>query len=277
VFTRREERCWVMQAVRDASMANPRVRRLLQWVGHQRLVLRVRTRYLTPQDALLASYPRSGSTWMRFLLYESLTGQSAEFDAVNTHTGRNARRVLPGGGRVVGTHDRYSHGDRKVVYLVRDPRSVVISEFKLELRQGSERSFDEFFSAFLDGSTNPFGSWTDHVQYWMTSMPARRGHLHLVKFEELRSNPEDTLAGVAGFLGASLDRPRIEAVVRNNSVERMREKEDVAPRETFTRARSRDIRFVNEGATQGWQEVLTPAQADLLLEHTQASRELLGY
>ncbi|MDQ3784842.1 MAG: sulfotransferase domain-containing protein [Actinomycetota bacterium] len=266
-----------MQDVRDACMANRRVRRLLQWAGHQRLVLRVRTRYLTPQDALLASYPRSGSTWMRFLLYESLTGQSAEFDAVNTYKGRNARRVLPGGGRVVGTHDRYSHGDRKVVYLVRDPRSVVISEYKLERRQGSERSFDEFFSAFLEGTTNPFGSWTDHVQYWMKSAPARRGHLHLVKFEELRRKPEQTLAGVTEFLGVSLDQSTIEAVVANNSVERMRAKEDVAPRETFTRARSPEIRFVNEGATQGWQEQLTPAQAALLLERTQASRKVLGY
>ncbi|MBA3349287.1 MAG: sulfotransferase domain-containing protein [Actinobacteria bacterium] len=266
-----------MQAVRDAYMANQRIRRLLQWAGHRRTVLRVRTRYLTPQDALLASYPRSGSTWMRFLLYESLTGQSADFDAVNTYKGRNARRVLPGGGRVVGTHDRYSHGDRKVVYLVRDPRSVVTSEYKLEQRQGSQRSFDEFFFAFLEGTTNPYGSWSDHVEYWMTNVPARRGHLHLVKFEELRSKPEQTLAGVTDFLGVSLDPTRIEAVVRNNSLERMRAKEDAAPKETFTKARSREIRFVNEGATQGWQELLAPEQAALLLERTQTSRELLGY
>ena len=266
-----------MQAVRDVYMANPRVRRLLQWAGHQRSVLRVRTRYLTPHDALLATYPRSGSTWMRFLLYESLTGESADFDAVNTHKGRNARRVLANGGRVVGTHDRYSHGDRKVVYLVRDPRSVVISEYKLERRQGSERTFDDFFNAFLEGNTNPFGSWSDHVQYWMTSVPARRGHLHLVKFEELRRQPEQTLAGVTDFLGVGLDDATIEGVVRNNSVERMREKEDVAPRETFKRARSHEIRFVNEGATQSWQEELTPAQVDVLLERTQASRGLVGY
>ncbi len=266
-----------MQAVRDVYMANARVRRLLQWAGHQPSVLRVRTRYLTPHDALLATYPRSGSTWMRFLLYESLTGQSADFDAVNTHKGRNARRVLANGGRVVGTHDRYSHGDRKVVYMVRDPRSVVISEYKLEQRQGSERSFDEFFNAFLEGNTNPFGSWSDHVQYWMTSVPARRGHLHLVKFEELRGQPEQTLARVTDFLGVALDRETIENVIRNNSVERMRAKEDVAPRATFKRARSHEIRFVNEGATQSWQEKLSPAQADLLLERTQASRQLLGY
>lgn len=266
-----------MQAVRDAYMSNQRIRRLLQWAGHQRLVLRVRTRYLTPNDALLATYPRSGSTWMRFLLYESLTGQSANFDVVNTHTGRNARRVLPGGGRVVGTHDPYSHGDRKVVYLARDPRSVVVSEYKLARRQGSKQSFDEFFLAFLEGNTNPFGSWADHVQYWMTSVPARRGHLLVVKFEELRSEPKETLARVTNFLGVPLDPPTIEAVVRNNAVERMRAKEDVAPKDTFKRARSHEIRFVNEGATQGWQQQISAAQADLLRERMQPSLDLLGY
>lgn len=266
-----------MQAVRDAYMADKRVRRVLGWAGHQRPVLYLRTRYLTRHDALLAAYPRSGSTWMRFLLYESLTGKSAEFDAVNTHKGRNARRVLPGGGRVIGTHERYSHGDRKVVYLVRDPRSIVISEYKLEMRQGSEQSFDDFFSSFLEGRTNPFGSWADHVRYWMTSVPARRGHLLLVKFEELRSEPEATLARVTDFLGVPVDRATIASTVANNAVERMRAKEDVAPKETFTRARSHDVRFVNEGATQGWQEQLTPAQAAQLLERTRSSLELLGY
>lgn len=266
-----------MQAVRDAYLTNKPVRRVLQWAGHQRPALYLRMRYLTPSDALLAAYPRSGSTWMRFLLYESLTGHGAEFDAVNTYRGRNARRVLPGGGRVIGTHERYSRGDRKVVYLARDPRSIVISEYKLERRQGSDQSFDEFFTSFLEGTTNPYGSWTDHVRYWMTSLPARRGHLHLVKFEELRSEPEETLARVTDWLGVSVDRATIEATVRNNTVDRMRAKEDVAPKETFTRARSHDVRFVNEGATQGWQGQLSPAQAALLLERTKPSLELLGY
>jgi Sulfotransferase domain len=266
-----------MQTVRGVYMTNPVIRRLLQWAGHQRPVLHMRTRYLTPNDALLAAYPRSGSTWMRFLLYESLTGQPAEFDAVNTYKGRNARRVLPGGGRVVGTHERYSHGDRKVIYLARDPRSIVISEYKLERRQGSGRSFEEFFRAFLDGSTNPYGSWSEHVQYWMMSLPARRGHLHLVKFEELRSTPEQTLSRVTDFLGVPVDSKMIEAAVRNNAVDKMRAKEDVAPKDTFTRARSHEIRFVNEGATQGWEEQLSAAQSDLLLERTRTARELLGY
>ena len=42
-------------------------------------------------DMFVSSYPRSGNTWLRFLLYEILTGQPADFRLVNL--------VIPGVGQ----------------------------------------------------------------------------------------------------------------------------------------------------------------------------------
>ena len=37
---------------------------------------------LEPQDTFLASYPRSGSTWLRFILFEILTGEEPGFQDI---------------------------------------------------------------------------------------------------------------------------------------------------------------------------------------------------
>ena len=46
-------------------------------------VLWLRHHGFRPEDVFLGSYPRSGTTWSRFVLYEILTGQEGGFDDVN--------------------------------------------------------------------------------------------------------------------------------------------------------------------------------------------------
>ena len=49
---------------------------------------------LRRDDAFLSAYPRSGSTWVKFLLYEGLTGQAAGFEVSSNaipHIGRHRR------------------------------------------------------------------------------------------------------------------------------------------------------------------------------------------
>ncbi len=233
---------------------------------------------MAPNDALLASYPRSGSTWLRFLLFECVTGRPADFSSVDTYGSWKGPGVLPGGGRLISTHERYCDIDRKVIYLARDPRSIIISEYRLRQRQGNaEGSFDAFVPLFVEGKASPFGSWNNHVDYWVSSLPARRGRLHLVKYEDLRDGPEECLAEIVRFLGVPVDDSVIARAVDNNTLERMRSKEDEAPPQKFRRARSRDVRFVNQGLTQGWKRDLTPQQIGLVELHMGPTLTRLGY
>src|SRR5579863_5796840 len=92
-----------------------------------------RHRGLAPADVMLGSYPRSGSTWLRFVLYEILTGESSSFDKVNAGLRgigdyQHGPGLLPGGGRFIGTHESYRPAYRRAVYLVRDVRDVALSE-----------------------------------------------------------------------------------------------------------------------------------------------------
>jgi len=116
------------QAKRISSIRAP-----LIWLQH---------RGLDPGDVFLASYPRSGQYWLRFQLIEALTSQSGEFDSVDklipkigAHAGAPA--LLPGGRRLIQTHETYRKEYKKAIYLVRDVRDVVLSEFL----QARERNF----------------------------------------------------------------------------------------------------------------------------------------
>ena len=57
-------------------------------------------------DVMVASYPRSGNTWLRFMLTRILTGKPAAFDSVNQvipelGLQKDALPLLPGEGRLI--------------------------------------------------------------------------------------------------------------------------------------------------------------------------------
>src|SRR6185437_14410726 len=147
-----------------------------------------RARGMGPKDAGIGSYPRSGSTWLRFVLYECLVGQSADFEVVDkTLPGLGAHRDAPGvlrnGGRLIHTHERLRPPGSTAVYLVRDPRAVVLSEYRFnQRRQIPVGTLDEFVRQFIKGRTSPHGSWATCVMYWK-SLPRDATHIEFVKYE----------------------------------------------------------------------------------------------
>jgi hypothetical protein len=235
---------------------------------------------LRSTDIFLGSYPRSGSTWSRFVLYELLTGREAGFDAVNT-TLRGVQRmahgipVLPNSGRLVGSHEQYSRKYRRAMYLVRDCRDVVLSEYAYLKSLGFFREdFDQFIAAFVgtQGRINGFGPWQEHVTSWLNSPIAGTSDFLLVQFEDLRRNPEDSFERICDFLGVRVKREAIQTALANNSLARMREKELRSP-QLPTGKES----FVRTGSVQGWRGKLTQSQLDLIERHAGSVLASLGY
>lgn len=229
------------------------------------------------------SYPRSGTTWLRFLLFESLTKESPSFghirEAVPSLTKhRDAAVVLGQQGRLIQSHEVFSDGDRRIIYAVRDARSVALSEYQWQMRSGLEPgSFDRFIRDFTRGKSNPWGAWDKHVQFWLDSEPARNQHLHVVKFEDLKRDPVASLRGILGFLGVGMSTSELQVIVDNNRVERMRAKEDAARSQGWRSTARSDIRFVNQGSAEGWRDGLTKAQRLSIEQQFGSTLERLGY
>src|SRR5438552_2701326 len=132
-----------------------RVRHELSKTGIRSPLLWARHRGFQASDVFTASYPRSGSTWLRFILVELLAGQSSGFNSVNTASpdvGQHAsgQPLLPGGGRLIKTHELYRRSYKRAIYLARDPRDVMLSEYNYEKALGViDDDFDAFLDAFL--------------------------------------------------------------------------------------------------------------------------------
>ena len=249
---------------------------------------------LKPQDIFQASYPRSGSTWLRFILFEILKGEEAGFGKIDKcipeiHQHRGVPPILPGGGRLIKTHEQYRKEYTRSVLLVRDIRDVLLSSHARSVELGlaplvSKGDFDSFMMAMLKGTALQMGSWQEHTRTWLESPLAKSGNLMVVRYEDLRQKPERVLGQLLEFLGVTADSRIIRKAIEDNSLQQMRAKEDKSRRageQTALLEANKKIaeegRFVRKGAVGGWRSQLTDAQIKIVDQYAGEMLAALGY
>jgi len=255
-------------------------------------------RGLRTEDVYLASFGRSGSTWLRFVLLEILTGSSAGF--LNVHNvipevGLHAKvpPILRSGGRLIKTHEPYRRVYKKAIYLVRDVRDVVLSAYAVDGTNGMRqfhsrgRGFDGYIENFLKGKCAHQGSWQNHVNSWMDSPLAGTDNLLLVRFEDMRHNTDTVVTNILDFLEIRWSQDQVAAAIANNSLEQMRSKEEAVKRsgvkldkKVLIRTHSvenEDERFVRKGTVGGWRVKLSESQVRLIEQWTAPTLLRMGY
>lgn len=245
-------------------------------------IIWARHRGIDRNDVMVASYPRSGNTWLRFMLTRILTGRPAGFDNVNSVIAeigihKDALPLLPGEGRLIKTHELYRPTYKRAIYLVRDVRDVLLSQYSRENELGLVwwGNLDGYVEAFVKGSINGFGPWQEHIPNWLDSPLAKRGDLLMVKFADMRRDTQQTLERVVDFLGFEVDRKVIADAIADNTVEKMREREKQA--KTLYKTTSEEGRFVRKGAIMGWREKLSEHQLELIERYAGATMRRMGF
>jgi hypothetical protein len=255
-------------------------------------------RGLNDKDVLFGSFERSGNTWLRFVLMEILTKDNAGFLNVNQvlpemGTHREMKPVLPNGGRLIKTHEQYRSEYKRAIYLMRDLRDVMLSNWARDKEMGFSDYFDHgkgmdgYVESFLQGKVTRFGSWQSHVDSWLNCPLARNGNLLVVRYEDLRRDTENGLLEMLDFLGIKSDSDLIRRAVENNSLRNMREKEEKAKTSGATlgkgtllrkhRIDREDARFVRTGSVGGWREKLTDLQIDMVTRYAGEALLRAGY
>ncbi|MBX3375350.1 MAG: sulfotransferase domain-containing protein [Phycisphaeraceae bacterium] len=184
--------------------------------------------------AWLASYPRSGSTWVRFLLTayrHGAIGRSTDVarevpdihgpDAVRADI---AARLDRGAPLIVKTHvpwtahHPFAARTARAVLLVRHPRDVLLSSLAFHRALGHPTPPDdaEAARAFIAESGDPawraagFGTWSRHAQSWLD---VRAYPVHVLRYEDLRADPAHALTGLLRFLGEPVSAERVARAV----------------------------------------------------------------
>ncbi len=229
-----------------------------------------------PNDTFLVSYPKSGNTWIRFII-SNLMFRNSETDFKNVENrvpdihnftpGKIMNAQQP---RVLKSHFPFKPEYPKVLYIARNPKSVVISEYYYFQREGKEigdGEFDTFLNAFLKGPIPEYGNWGAHVNSWLCGMEADTRNFLVIRYEDMKEKPEVYARKIADFIGIDVSDNEISKAVSKSSIEKMKEKED----------KKQSIPFVRSGKTTEWENVLSDEQEKLIEESFGMPMKKLGY
>jgi Sulfotransferase domain len=252
---------------------------------------RVAGRMLTvfPDDTFLVSYQKSGNTWLRFLLANLMCPRGPItllemedrvpmiYDCSNWVLRQKPRP------RIIASHECFDPRYRKVIYVVRDPRDVVISSYyhHLRLRRIPEGYPMELFVPRWLQETQydspRFGAWREHVLSWIETRGKDPGFL-LVRYEDMNRNPQRELGRVSSFLSLDVSTERLAQAIELSSAERMRELEkqqhEVWKRTKGLRA---DVPFVRRAVAGGWKSALSESLVQAIEAECGAVMESLRY
>ena len=187
-------------------------------------------------DYIIVSYPKCGRTWLRAMLskyyverYGLASGTLLDFANLHylnreipriflTHDVINnvLNRIIP---PEAITSDKSAFYKRNIVYLARDPRDVVVSMYFQRTRRdmnytGSLQEFIHHDVGGLDTIIRFYNAWAD-------SFPHIERRL-LLKYEEMRADPFETLVKLFEFMGHAPDLEIIRHSIDACRFERMK-------------------------------------------------------
>ena len=270
-------------------MAKPRRRGL--WRPLQRLANRLARHHLAetwvpPSHAvMLVSYPRSGNTWVRFLLANLLaSGDLPTYRNLNSYVPdiyesdllRLSR--LSGAHTIIKSHQPLSIHYRRVIYLVRDPRDVLLSYHRYHQKfTGRDVDLEDFGRHFMDGTIDSFGSWGVHAGGWLGARRDDPDFL-LVRYEDLNRDPLVELRRITAFIEWSVEPATLRLAVSRTTPDALRlmETEREAATPQLLRS-SRDVAFVQKATSGYWHDDLPTQLALAIGEKWGGLLDELGY
>lgn len=233
-----------------------------------------------PDDILIVTYPKSGTTWMQEMLPLIISGgDPASIETLHNWdrvpwleenralTLNLEKRPSP---RMFTTHFHYSmmppsffEVKPKVIYVMRNPKDVFTSAFhyfgstSFLVKPGPQ---SEFLQKFLDGEVI-FGSWFDHVKGWLNAKD--KESIMYISYEELLKDLKDSVARIAQFMEKSLDTEVTEKIADRCLFKNMKKNSmsnySAVPKEIMDQSKSE---FLRKGIAGDWKNQLTEAEAE---------------
>jgi hypothetical protein len=261
----------------------------------------------------IASYPKSGNTWVRFIVHHLLGGQlgnlpdlqarvpdmyfgiskdrldTAEVIGVKTHGVEPPK--LPPESTTIGA-----------IVIIRHPLDVLASNVNYHLMgqagetgelsaAQAEQLRRAYIAAYIRHGGDPafsgfgWGTWEENLAGWVEQFTGPR---LLLRYERLLQLPEAGAARIAQFLGLKVSAEGIAAAARDCSFDEMRRIETATrrgpTREFIFRGPKNTVlpvdspwRFVNSGRAGSYRDVLTPGELRQAIERFSPAARRFGY
>ena len=188
--------------------------------------------------ALICSYPKSGRTWLRYMLANVLVAHcgldmkldlTTMFNVIpndDLEDGRGWPGYLFNDVRpcIAASHEKYRkklHHGHNIVFLIRDPRAVIVSYWFHQTKH--LRRFKGDIGWFLKDSRYGIPGMLDYLETWVSVVDRER--MIVVTYEEMHADTFSALKRVCDFLEIHVGEDEIRAAVAAGEFSRMREME----------------------------------------------------
>lgn len=245
-------------------------------------------------DIFIVAYPKSGSTWVRFvignyLMYPRLCDFNNYHHVVpDIHYNPEEIRHIKFSPVIVKSHFAYTPEYNKVIYIVRDPRDVAVSYYfhckKFNLID-MNATFEDFIKILLGITSTPntplinnFGSWNEHVLSWVKN---KKDNLLVLKYEDIVESPVDGFKKLLSFCNIKIQDDRLNSAIQNSTFKKLRDLEDSNQKTEkivdILKNSNKQINFIREGKAGGYKKHFTPELEQLFMNKNREAASLFGY
>uniref|UniRef100_A0A8C3VUS1 Sulfotransferase n=1 Tax=Catagonus wagneri TaxID=51154 RepID=A0A8C3VUS1_9CETA len=232
-----------------------------------------------PDDLLIASYPKAGTTWTQEIVdliqndgdveksRRSPIQQRQPFLECTraTYNGVDQADAMPSP-RTLKTHlpvqlvpPSFWEKNCKVIYVARNAKDNMVSYYhfqRMNKRLPDPGSWDEYFEVFLAGKVI-WGSWFEHVKNWWRKKDSHP--ILYIFYEDMLKDPKREIRKVIEFLGKNLKEEVLDKIVYHTSFDVMKNN----PMTNYTHDKHLNYKlspFMRKGIMGDWKNQFTEAQ-----------------
>ncbi|MEM6589243.1 MAG: sulfotransferase domain-containing protein [Pseudomonadota bacterium] len=204
---------------------------------------------------------------LRDKVLRGIVGNNADVNFVKTHNIRD---------KAFGVDLIPPNYTRSAVYIMRDPRDVLISyarHFGQTHSQALEAISSKHNVTNSDQSTvfQYLGSWSGHVNSWTrnTVFPTK-----VLRYEDMQTKPVETFGSLLKHIGIPVDPARLEKAVRFSSFDELSKQES---EDGFAEASGKTEKFFAKGISGQWVNELENDLVDEICKRHAKVMKKYGY
>lgn len=177
-------------------------------------------------DAYIIEHPKCGRTWVRFILHDYMNNTGNSLKIGYTHDGTEFNILDSKRLEKWKYFSRRKYRKKKIIFLLRDPRDVMVSLYFQATRRSCVLPKDYPISDFIRGSSFGIDKMITFLNIWQRVF---KKHIVpnylLIRYEDLHSNCYSQMEKIITFLGTPLVKDCLERAVIENLFENLRSKE----------------------------------------------------